>query len=124
MRSSLLVRVAAVIAAAAAIGLAVDIAIAGTGRAAALASVIAGFCELGALVLGATAWAAGRRASAAAQSEEAQPAVRTSSSPKSPIPDKRGQDGKYVVDARGAAGLQIGDGNVQRVAFRRSTPDS
>jgi hypothetical protein len=30
---------------------------------------------------------------------------------------KAGKDRKYVVDARGAAGLQVGGGNVQHDAF-------
>lgn len=125
MRWRLLLWVAVVTATAVAAGLAVDVAVAGTGPAAALAGIIAGFCELAALLLGITAWVGGRQASAKIQQAKGTPSAGGSnSSPKPAVANKRGQDGKYVVDARGATGLQIGESNTQHIVLRRPTPGS
>src|SRR2546421_6826117 len=116
MRWRLLRWVAVVIAAAAAAGSAVDVAVPGTDQAAALAGVIVGFCELAALLLGVTAWVGERQASAMAkQAKGMSYAGSTSSSLKTPAADKRSPDGKYVVDARGAIGLQVGENNTQYI---------
>jgi hypothetical protein len=110
---------AVAIAVAAAIGLGADTAIDGTASAAGLAGVIAGFCELGALTLGVAGWAGQRR----------EPGERPA--PGGSLAPERGAEkseeasatqtdtpGKYVVDARQAQGVQIGDGNVQHNDFR------
>jgi hypothetical protein len=125
MRWRLLRWVAVIIATAAVAGLAIDVALAGTDKAAALAGVIAGFCELAALLLGVTAWVGERQASARAQQAKGTPSAgRTSSGLKTPVADKRGQDGKYVVDARGATGVQVGENNTQNILSRPPTPSS
>jgi hypothetical protein len=38
--------------------------------------------------------------------------------------DPRAENGKYVVDARGAHGLQIGEGNIQNNLFRSPSPEA
>ena len=116
---------AVVIATTAAVGLVVDVAVAGTGEAAGLAGVIVAFCELAALVLGVTAWAAERRAPAAGpQAEGASSAATAGGDSRGSVAGQRVENGKYAVDARGAEGLQVGDGNAQHNVFRRSSPDS
>lgn len=125
MRWRLLRWIALIIAAAAAVGLAVDVAVYGTNQAAALAGVIVGFCELGALLLGVTAWVVERQRSAKARQPEGTPSAgSTSSDSKAPAADKYHQDGKYVVDARGASGLQVGENNTQHIFPGRSTQSS
>jgi hypothetical protein len=126
MGSRVLLWVAVLVASGAAAGLAIDVVIAGTSEAAGLAGVIAGFCELAALVLGVAAWAGERRAADARAVEavkDVSSAVAAGGRSASPADGQR-RDGKYVVDARGAEGLQVGDGNTQHVVFRRSSPDS
>jgi len=125
MRWRLLRWVAVIFATAAAAGLAVEIAVAGTEQAAALAGVIVGFCELAALLLGVTAWVGERQTSAKAQQAKGTPSAgNISSGSKTPVADKRGQDGKYVVDARGATGLQVGENNTQNIISRPPAPGS
>jgi RIP homotypic interaction motif len=122
--------VAVVVAVAAAADLVADLAVGGPGKASALAGVIAGFCELGALVLGVSAWAGQRRSASEQASEQREPA--TPHEPERAAPERDGAgaapesapgpdsaSGKYVVDARLAQGVQIGDGNTQRNDFRR-----
>jgi hypothetical protein len=117
----ILLYLAVLIAAAAAAGLGVEVAVAGPGPAAGLAGVIAGFCELGALLLGVAGWAAQHRAGDR----------RAAGARHQPDPDDSGLAagnaaadavGKYVVDARHARGVQIGDRNVQRNEFGGSLP--
>jgi hypothetical protein len=124
MRSRVLVWVAVLVASGAAAGLALDVAVAGTSEATGLAGVIAGFCELAALVLGVTAWAGERRvAGAGRRAEDGSSAAAADGCSRSPAAGQR-EDGKYVVDARGAEGLQVGDGNSQHIVLRRSSPGS
>jgi hypothetical protein len=113
-----------VAAVAAAADLVADLAVGGPGKASALAGVIAGFCELGALVLGVSAWAAQRRAASGQAGDQREPADPPG--PQRSAPGQNGADavpqsapGKYVVDARQAQAIQIGDGNTQRNDFRR-----
>lgn len=104
---------------AAVVGLAIDVIVAGTGKAAGMASVIAGFCELVAVVLAVAGWAGERRSVATAQT------LRNASVPHGgvrgearPVAGYSGEAGKYQVDARQAEGVQVGDGNTQNVIFR------
>jgi type VI protein secretion system component VasK len=123
MRWRVLVWGAVVIAAAAAAGLALDVTVVGTGKAAALAGVIAGFCELAALVLGVFAWAGQRRAAAASREEkETSPVAAARDDSGGADATQAGVDTKYVVDARRAAGVQVGEGNTQHVVSRRPSP--
>ena len=68
---------AAVLAAAAAIALAVDIAVEGVDNAAGMAGVLVGFCELGALVLAVAGWASEHRESASPEPDADASAVET-----------------------------------------------
>jgi hypothetical protein len=125
MRWRFLIWLAALIAVAAAAGLVADVAVAGIGAAATLAGVIAGFCELVAVVLGVSAWTAERRSSGTGRrAENAGSGASARSASETLVPATHGDDGKYVVDARGADGLQIGDGNTQHIIFGRATPGS
>ncbi len=115
---------AIVIAAVAAVSLGVDAVVAGLGKAAGLAGVIAGFCELGALALAVTGWAGHRREAAerpapepARGPERTEPAQQAGQAGTPP----GGGSGKYGVDARQAEGVQIGDGNTQHNDFRRNS---
>jgi hypothetical protein len=117
MKWRILLGLAALIAATAAVGLGVEVAVAGPGQAAGLAGVIAGFCELGAVLLGVAGWAAQHRAGGDR---------RAAGAPGGPDPDESGlaagnaavgAAGKYVVDARHARGVQVGDRNIQRNEF-------
>jgi hypothetical protein len=103
----LLIRLAVLIGVAAAAGLGADVAVAGTGKAAELAGVIAGFCELGAVLLGVVAWAGDRR-----------PGAVPTEVAKKPVQDSPASAAKYVVDARHARGVQAGDGAAQHNDFR------
>jgi hypothetical protein len=123
MRSRVLVWVALMIAAAAAAGLAVDVAIAGTSNATGLAGVIAGFCELAAVVLGIAAWAGERRVAEEGRQAENASSTATAdgeSTTRAEVP--HGEDRKYVVDARGAEGVQVGNSNTQYVISRSASP--
>lgn len=124
MRWRLLRWIAMIIATAAATGLAVDVAVAGTGQAAALAGVIVGFCELTALLLGITAWVGKRQASAKAQQVKGAVSTGNTASGSETSVAKRTQDGKYEVDARWATGLQVGENNTQHIVLRSPTPGS
>jgi hypothetical protein len=111
---------AVVIAAAAGAGLGVDVVVAGTARASGLAGVIVGFCELVALVLGVASWAAHRRearerhASGLPEASE----VPVPVAPESAADARPGNASpKYVVDARGAHGVQVGDHGIQHNEF-------
>lgn len=58
-----------------------------------------------------------------AASDPAEEALATGGGPAMPTADEPAASGKYVVDARGAHGLQVGDGNTQRNLFRRSSSE-
>lgn len=114
---------AVVIAAAGAVALISDAVVAGLGQASGLAGVIVGFCELAALVLGVAGWASRRREASACKgvipdvaATDAHPVEAASIAN-----TQAGKDHKYVVDARGTAGLQVGDGNIQHNDFRSLT---
>jgi hypothetical protein len=98
------------IGAVAAVGLGVDIAVAGPDKASVLAGIVVGFCELVGAVLAMITWSGERRSADAS--------VRDVSAPASDSGGTKPATGKYVVDARGAAGVQVGDGNVQHVDAR------
>jgi hypothetical protein len=115
VRWSVLTWLAVAIALAAAACLAVDIAVAGPGQAAGLAGVIAGFCELAALVLGVAAWAARRQAT---DNHSGRSASRVAEKDGETAPTAREGADKYVVDSRQARGIQVGDGNTQHNDFR------
>jgi hypothetical protein len=101
---------AAALAAAGGAGLLAEVATAGLGRAAGLAGVIGGFCELGALVLGVAGLARDRRS---ARGSAADAAAAPAPGPEPSSPGSQGAAVKYVVDSRGAAGVLIGDGGIQ-----------
>jgi hypothetical protein len=96
-------------------GLGVDIAVAGPDKAAVLAGIVVGFCEVVGVVLAVVGWAGERRSG-----EPTRLANRDNSVPESQ-PAAGGR--KYVVDARDATGVQVGDGNTQHVDVRRSGRD-
>ena len=105
---------ACVIGAGSAAGLAADVVVAGMGRAAGLAGVIVGFCELGALVLGVAA----RTGEQQARSERREGRVPEVADEGGDGRLTGGMAGKYVVDARHSRGVQVGDRSVQRNDFR------
>jgi len=114
--------VAVALGVAAATSLVVDVALNGTGKASGLAGIIVAFCELGALVLGVTAWAAERR-TAAGKSSPGRPGRARDPDLEEPRHARPAGSGKYVVDARGVKGLQVGDGNIQRNIFHQPLRD-
>lgn len=83
-----------------------------------LAGIIVGFCEPGALVLGAASWAGERRAGDARREPGGPGAPKKSRA--GMVSGAGGSVRRYVVDARRALGVQAGDGNIQRNEFRRS----
>jgi len=98
--------------------------VAGLGQASGLAGVIAGFCELTAFLLGVAGWVGKRRAASA--SEDIPDAAATRTPPvkvSSTSNTETEKSAKYVVDARGARVLQIGDRNAQYNDFPRGAPD-
>lgn len=116
MRWRVVTWTAVAIAAAAAIGLGVVAGLRGLDKAAGLAGVIVGFCELGALVLGVAAWSAERRgagrepdprSSRVCDEGQAPPAP-----PGPPVPAAP-RAGKYVISAETIEKSQVGDGNIQ-----------
>lgn len=109
-----------IIAAVAAVGLGIDVAVAGTTQAAGLAGVIVGFCELGALVLGVVSRAAQRHEAKEQQASSLPDAPGTAPQEPERNAQPGNASGKYVVDARQAQGVQIGDHGIQRVEFRTS----
>ena len=102
------------------VGLGVDIVVAGPDEAAVLAGIVVGFCEVVGAVLAVSGWAGERRS--AEPAETAEPAIRQNSVPESQPIAAGGDDdsggGKYIVDARGATGVQVGDGNTQHIDAR------
>jgi hypothetical protein len=117
MKWRLVIWAAAVIAVAAAAGLAIDAAVGGADKASGLAGVIAGFCELVASLLGVAAWARTRQgarigektraaASAGRIGTHADTGVRTAA-----------RSSRYIVDVHGAEGVQVGNGNIQHNSF-------
>jgi hypothetical protein len=123
MRRRLLAGVAVVIGIMGAAGLGVDVAVVGVGRASGLAGVMAGFCELAALVLGVAGWACKRRAAVAGATG---PGAATAGGKAPEViqggTGEIGGDAKYAVDARDVRGLQVGENNIQRNDFRYPPP--
>ena len=122
MKGRLLVGLAVTIAVAGAIAIGVDAAVAGIDKAAGLAGVIVGFCELAALALGVAGFMADRREGRSKGERpgvgEVAAAATSPSAPASGAPaDGPAVQGKYVVDVRDASGVQIGDHNVQHNEF-------
>jgi hypothetical protein len=102
------------VAAVAAVGLGVAVAVAGVDKAAGLAGVIVGFCELGALMLGVVGWVGQQRAAAGTPGPEVAAVSGSAAEPKPPT----AQPATYVVDARQAQGVQTGEGNTQHNDYR------
>jgi hypothetical protein len=100
----------------AAAGLAADVIAAGLAQAAALAGVVTGFCELGALTLGIVGWSAGRQDT----SHQGEPGPSETPEDDRSAPTAGSAAGKYTVDARWARGVQVGDQATQHNHFRRS----
>jgi hypothetical protein len=116
VRWRVLIWVAVLLGAAAAAGLGVDVAVAGLDKAAGLAGVIVGFCELGALVLGIAAWAAERRASTARLAPPDPSVLGMAGRTGGPVAGLEERASRYRVDARHAGQVQIGDGtNIQHI---------
>jgi hypothetical protein len=95
---------AVVVGAGTAVGLGVDVAVSGLQGAQGAAGLVGGLCAVIAVVVAIVGWANEKRSSAV--------------TPVLPVPDVvtepstvRGGGGKYVVDARDAKHVQIGDGN-------------
>jgi hypothetical protein len=105
-----LIWIALVLGAVTVAGLGVDIAVAGPDKAAVLAGIIVGFCEVLGVVLAAVGWAGERRSAVPTQL-----AIRDNSVPESQ-PTAGGR--KYVVDSRYATGVQVGDVNVLHIEAR------
>lgn len=99
---------------AAAVGLGVDIVVAGISRAAALAGVIVGFCEIGALLLALAAWVAERRERPARGLPPAHGPTGQEDAAAGPAVTSP----KFVVDAGQAGVVQIGDHGIQHVHAR------
>jgi hypothetical protein len=118
VRWRLLVWLAVAFALAAAAALGADVVVVGPDKAAALAGVIAGFCELGALVLGVVGWMGERRV--AGDRSGSGVAYVGGKGREGPVADARVSEGMYVVDSRHARGVQVGDHNFQRNAFGRA----
>jgi|SRR5450755_3855750 hypothetical protein len=118
MGGRVLVWAAVGLAAAAAAGLAVDVAFEGLEKAAGLAGVVVGFCELGALALAVIGWAAHRRASGDQSASKVTPAQPTDGVECVPTTRAGTAESKYAVDIGEAQGVQIGDGNTQSNDFR------
>lgn len=121
MRWRVLLWAALVIGAVAAVGLGVDIVVAGPGQASVLAGIVAGFSELVAAVLAVAGWAGVRRSAAATQRAGRHGSVPEPGAPANVSRPATGT-GKYVVDAHGATNVQIGDGNTQHVDARQAPP--
>jgi hypothetical protein len=103
-----LIWAALVIGAVAVVGLGVDIVVAGPDKAAVLAGIVVGFCEVVGAGFAVVSWAGERKST--------QPAVPKA--PDAPGSQPTAGSGKYVVDARDATGVQVGDGNTQHVDTR------
>lgn len=106
---------AVVLGATAVVGLGADVLIAGPDVAVGTAGVIVGFCEVGALVLGVVGWARDHQEAGHRPNHEDTRVAREEAD--RPVPPEI--PGKYVVDARHARGVQVGDGNTQHNDFRR-----
>jgi hypothetical protein len=114
MKWRLLIWAALAMGTAAAVGLGVAVIVVGVNKAAGLAGVMAAFCELGALVLGVVGWVGGRATAGRSGPD-------TSSIPAPPVMGDRPVSSTaetYAVDARGAKGIQTGEGNIQYNDFR------
>lgn len=126
MRWRVLLWAALAIGATAAVVLGVDIVVAGRGAASGLAGIIAAFCELVAVVLLVTSWVGERRSAATRRAirDGSVPEPGASAPVDEPVIGGATSPGgaKYVVDARGATGVQIGDGGVMHVDARRTPP--
>lgn len=112
VRWRVLMWAAVVIAAVAAAGLGAMVAVAGVDKAAGLAGVIVGFCEVAALLVAVVGWAGDRRAAATDR-----PGAAAAPAGTAVLPPPAGT-AKYVVDASNAQGVQTGDGNTQHNDFR------
>ncbi len=123
MKGHVLIGLAVAIAVAGAIAIGVEVAMAGIDKAAGLAGVIVGFCELAALVLGVAGFMASRRGESRGEDERQRggEAEAAATAPVTPAPcspaEGPASQGKYVVDIREASGVQVGDNNVQRNEF-------
>ena len=95
---------AVVVGAGTAVGLGVDVAVSGLQGAQGVAGVVGGLCEVVAVVIALVGWANEKRSSAVTP---VLPAPGAAAEPSA----VRGGRGKYVVDARDAKHVQIGDGN-------------
>jgi hypothetical protein len=103
---------AAGIAVGAGAGLCAEIAVEGVSQAAGLAGVIAGFCELGALVMGVAGLAGEHRITRGdAERTAVAPALETAG--KVVEAGAENQAGKYTVDLRQARMVQVGDHSFQ-----------
>ncbi len=123
MKGRVLIGLAVTIAVAGAIAIGVDVAVAGIDKAAGLAGVVVGLCELAALVLGVAGFMADRRGESRGETDRqvSGDAAAVAAAPRAPASvsqaDGPAVHGKYVVDVRDASGVQIGDNNVQRNEF-------